>query len=235
MAKIQSELLYMFSTELNYGEIKLSIILCTQHKGGAGKTTLAVHMAGILTTQLNRILLIDCDTQRNAWFFYLRDKAQSPLEMQEYNDRLSIIWNPEREPIRRIADIQTYDHIILDMSTPLPDTVKVIVDNDPDVILVPVSKHPWAIEGLSDTLPVISKLEEVAGFTPDVIIVPLGSSKQVINEKVQNISKLPINYKIANRMRDLNKEVDKALNEGNLLWSYSGLEKLSTYFSSLLS
>ncbi len=213
----------------------MSIILCTQHKGGAGKTTLAVHLAGILATQLNRILLIDCDTQRNSWFFYFGSKAHTPLEMKDYNDRLSIIWNPEREPIKRIADYETYDHIILDMSTPLPETVKVIVDNNPDIVFIPVSKHPWAIEGLSDTLPVISQLEEFAGFSPEVIIVPLGSSKQTINKKLENIPILPSSYQVANRMKDLNKEVDKALNERNFVWNYPGLENLNSYFASLLS
>lgn len=212
----------------------MSIILCTQHKGGAGKTTLAVHLAGVLTTQLNRILLIDCDTQRNAWFFYCRSKAQTPLEMKDYSNRLSVLWNPEREPIKRIADIQTYDHIILDMSTPLPETVKVIVDNYPDVVFIPVSKHPWAIEGLFDTLPVISKLEEFAGFSPEIIIVPLGSYKQNISERLQNIPNLPSRYRLANRMKDLNKEVDKALDEGRFIWDYSSLENLSDYFRSLL-
>ena len=213
----------------------MSIILCTQHKGGAGKTTLAVHIAGILTTQLNRILLIDCDTQRNAWFFYFGSKPQTPLDMRDYNNRLSILWNPDREPIKRVADTETYDHIILDMTTPLPQTVKVIVDNYPDVVLIPVSKHPWAMEGLSDTLPVIAKLEEYAGFTTEVIIVPLGSQKQKIEERVQTTSELPSNYKIANRMKDLNKEVDKALKEGNFIWKYPGCENLDTYFNSLLS
>jgi chromosome partitioning protein len=213
----------------------LIIILCTQHKGGSGKTTLAVHLAGILTTQLNRILLVDCDTQRNAWFFFFRTKAQSPLEIKDYSNRLSILWNPEREPIRRIADTQTYDYIILDMSTPLPETVKIIVDNYPDIVFIPVSKHPWAIEGLSDTLPVISKLEEFAGFTPKVVVVPLGSNKQTICEKIQNLPSLPSSYKLANRMKDLNKEVDRALDEGSFVWNYPGLENLSSYFKSLLS
>ncbi|MFM5983518.1 MAG: ParA family protein [Sphaerospermopsis kisseleviana] len=213
----------------------MSIILCTQHKGGAGKTTLAVHLAGILATQLNRILLIDCDTQQNSWFFYFGWKACTPLETKEYNDRLSIIWNPERETIKKIADYETYDHILFDMSTPLPDTVKIIVDNNPDIVFIPVTKHPWAIEGLSDTLPVISELEEFAGFAPEVIIVPLGSYKHIIDRKLEDIPILPSSYKIANRMKDLNKEVDKALNERNFVWNYPGLENLNSYFGSLLS
>ena len=217
----------------------MSIILCTQHKGGAGKTTLAVHLAGILATKINRILLIDCDTQRNAWFFYFRSKAMTPLELENYSDpdraSLSIIWNPDREPISGIADPQTYDHIILDMSTPLPETVKIIVDNNPNRIFIPVSKHPWSLEGLDDTLPVISQLEKKAGFTPKVLIVPLGSHKQIINEKITSISKLPNHWSVAKRMKDINKEVDQALSEGRFIWEYPGLESLKTYFCSLIS
>lgn len=121
------------------------------------------------------------------------------------------------------------------MGTPLPETVKAIVDNYPDVVLIPVSKHPWAIEGLSDTLPVIAKLEEFAGFTPEVIIVPLGSQKQTIDRRIQETLELPNSYRIANRMKDLNREVDKALAEGSFIWDYPGCENLHGYFSSLLS
>jgi len=211
----------------------LSIILCTQHKGGAGKTTLAVHLAGILATKINRILLIDCDTQRNSWLFYFGSKANTPLELKEYSDRLSILWNPERQPIKRIADTATYDHIILDMSTPLEYTVKVIVDNHPDIVLIPVSTHPYAIDGLDDTLPVISKLEELAG-TPKVVIVPLGAVKSEINQKINDISSVPSNYKLHRRMRNVQKKMDLALKEKKPIWAYPEYEDLRDYFQSLL-
>ena len=52
---------------------------------------------------------------------------------------------------------------------------------------------------------------------------------------MQSISRLPSNYNLANRMKNLNKEVDRALDEGKLIWTYPGLENLQEYFSSLLS
>jgi chromosome partitioning protein len=212
----------------------LSIILCTQHKGGVGKTTLAVHFAGILISQLNRILLIDCDTQSNAWLFYFGDKPQAPLEIREYSNRLSIVWNPQREPIRRLADIESYDHVIFDMSTPLPDTVQVIAANHPDKIFIPVSPNPWAVEALSDNLPVIAALEEQSLVQPEITIVPLGSSKKEIDDKIKIINEVPKRYKVARRMRYLAKETDQALREGDFIWNYQKLEDVRDYFVSLL-
>jgi chromosome partitioning protein len=47
------------------------IVLCTHHKGGVGKTELAIHIAGILRTQQPaRTLLVDCDGQADAWTFH---------------------------------------------------------------------------------------------------------------------------------------------------------------------
>ena len=213
----------------------MSIILCTQHKGGVGKTTLAVHLADILASQISRILFIDCDTQRNAWLFYFGYPAQTPLEIKEYNNRLSIIWNPLRVPIRKLADLQAYDHVIFDMSTPLPETVQVIVDNNPDKVYIPVSPHPWALEALLDTLPVIARLEEISAFHPTIQIVPLGAYKKDIEEKIKNIPEKPKNYKIVKRMRYLAKETEQALGERNLIWNYPQLVDIRDYFISLLN
>jgi chromosome partitioning protein len=52
---------------------------------------------------------------------------------------------------------------------------------------------------------------------------------------MQNISPLPSNYNLANRIKKLNKEVDRALDEGKFIWTYPGLENLREYFSLLLS
>jgi chromosome partitioning protein len=57
----------------------------------------------------------------------------------------------------------------------------------------------------------------------------------VDEKKLENIPILPRSYKVANRMKDLNKEVDKALNEREFVWNYPGLENLNSYFGSLLS
>ena len=212
----------------------MNIILCTHHKGGVGKTTLSVHIAGVLSEKLGRILLIDCDSQGNSHLFYLGNEEVKSLGLKKYNNRLSIIWNPEKRAIHRVADIQTYDHIVLDIDSPLAETVKVIVDNHPDQVLIPVNDHPWAISGLSETLPVIAKLDDISNTTTKVVIVPLGASIKDINNEINTISELPKNLKIAKKMRFLRPEFNQALKEKTLIWQYQGYENLKTYFDALL-
>jgi len=89
------------------------IILCTHNDGGVGKTTLAVHVAGILLSQLNRTLLIDCDDQADFWQFYT---GKTPIKSQDLNtqDNITIICNKDRKSIRGLAKPQQYDHVVLD-------------------------------------------------------------------------------------------------------------------------
>ncbi|WP_126148342.1 ParA family protein [Synechococcus elongatus] len=214
----------------------MSIILCTQHKGGVGKTTLSVHLAGVLSSRLGRVLLIDCDTQGNSWHFYFKERVTKHLSIKDYNSRLSLLWNPKRSQIKKVADLQTYDHILLDMTTPLPETVKTILDNNPDKIYIPVTKHPFALNGLIDTVVAISKLEKMFQYSPKVVIVPLGSYKNTIDTKIQdNIASLPSKYTMAGRMKDLNREFNQALKDGQFIWNYDGQEELKQYFNNLLS
>ena len=48
----------------------MKVILCTHNSGGVGKTTLAVHLAGVLSKK-GDVLLIDCDDQADSWKFYV--------------------------------------------------------------------------------------------------------------------------------------------------------------------
>jgi chromosome partitioning protein len=216
-------------------DVELSIILCTHHKGGVGKTTLSVHIAGILSEKLGRTLLIDCDSQGNSHLFYLGAKENRSLDLKIYNEKLSIIWNPEKRAIRRFADFETtYDHIVLDIDSPLAETVRVIIDNHPDKVLVPVNDHPWSISGLSETLPVIAKLDDISKTETKVVIVPLGASIENIKKEISNISKLPKKFRIARRMRFLRPEFNQALKEQTLIWNYERCEDLKIYFNALL-
>mgnify|MGYP006271659499 CR=1 FL=1 len=52
------------------------IILYTYNKGGVGKTTLALHITGVLRKQTSgKIIMVDCDPRPNSWSFYKRRKC----------------------------------------------------------------------------------------------------------------------------------------------------------------
>ncbi|MBR8836844.1 MAG: AAA family ATPase [Stigonema ocellatum SAG 48.90 = DSM 106950] len=73
------------------------IILCTHNSGGVGKTTLAIHATGVLSSQSGRTtLLIDCDDQADSWQFYA-NRMPDQYELLKFGDSLSILDNQKRQ------------------------------------------------------------------------------------------------------------------------------------------
>ena len=93
------------------------------------------------------------------------------------------------ENLLNIVDPTQYDHIVIDAKGAREDTVKVIVNDNPDKILIPInaSQKSKALGNLDRILGMVSKLESNTGL-PDkvqVTIVPLGVSKDIINNKLE--------------------------------------------------
>ena len=149
------------------------IILCTHNDGGVGKTTLAVHIAGVLLNRQDSTLLVDCDDQADFWQFYI-DRNPEKSKDWEWLENSTVMYNGRREAIPKELPKGQYDHIVLDINSPLKNTVQTIVGNDPDLILVPVNKSQRikALRNLPRTLKVIAQLETKAGYAPQVVIVP---------------------------------------------------------------
>ena len=90
------------------------IIASTFNKGGVGKTTLAVHVAGILQEQNGtRNLLVDCVDQADAYYFFARREPRKYIDIERISATLSVINNPELQPLRKVVDfvgIRQYSH-----------------------------------------------------------------------------------------------------------------------------
>lgn len=214
------------------------IILCTHNNGGVGKTTLAIHIAGVLINRKDSTLLVDCDDQADFWQFYTGCSPKKLKDIQTYENS-TLIWNKNREPIGKEVQKGQYDHIVLDIDSPLQNTVQTIVGNDPNLILVPVNKSQKikALRNLPRTLNVISQLEKKIGSNPRVIIVPLGISKKSISDVVYEIEndKKPKNYRIAAGLNDYQEQMQTAIyQDRQYIWDYPGLDSLYDYFADLL-
>lgn len=57
---------------------QVRVIASCIHKGGTGKTTLAVHLAHYIAAQGHRTLMVDCDTQGNSSQVFLDDEHEGP-------------------------------------------------------------------------------------------------------------------------------------------------------------
>ncbi len=212
------------------------IVLCTHHKGGVGKTELAVHVSGVLREQLGQTLLIDCDSQASAWEFYFKDGPTKELEPAKVDDHLSVVWNHSRKRLKQLAELQeTYDHFVLDIDSPLEHTVTTIAQNAPDLVLIPVNLQAGALTKLRDPLEVIKALSKL-GALPRVTIVPLGAKladiHQTLAELDPEIRALPA---IAPRVRNLDKETNQARRNRRYAWEQPGCEDLKEYYRTLLT
>ncbi len=120
------------------------VITVAQQKGGAGKTTLAAHLAAALAAD-RRVALLDIDPQRSLsrWHALRAGRANAPnaIHLSQVSGwRLSA----ELEKLKRSQDVVLID------SPPQIDTDARLAIRSADLVLVPVQPSPpdlWAAEG----------------------------------------------------------------------------------------
>lgn len=86
-----------------------SIALLAQ-KGGAGKTTLAVHLAVLAEAMGHRVVLIDCDPQKSAGDWWRAREAETPVLVEAPAAQLPAILKAARDDGYTLAVIDTAPH-----------------------------------------------------------------------------------------------------------------------------
>lgn len=223
------------------------IILSTYNKGGVGKTTLAVHITGaIKQEQLGRVLLVDCDPRPDSWSFYKKRRPQGEERIASVDKWLDILWNPPQphpprfRPIKK-GTLQAYDYIIIDTDSPPEDTVAMISNNFPNLILIPINKsQKRSLNDLPSFLDVAASLEIRANrepnisYNPKFVIVPLGIDETDAVSKLKQAPEKPRNCQVASAMENFQDEINDALEHNQYIWDYPGCEGLYQYFIDLL-
>jgi chromosome partitioning protein len=200
------------------------IVLCTHHKGGAGKTELAIHVTGVLRQRgVERTLLIDCDSQSSAWEFHSRQPPDRKASPRIIDPQLTLLWNPERISVKKLVADESYDHVVLDLDSPLENTVQTIVQSLPELILIPVNLQAEAVTRLRDPIAISSTLEKTIGHTMRVRIIPLGAKVPEIRKQLEQIEPKPTDLRVMPRVRDLQKETNRARREGRYSGSIRGV------------
>ena len=205
-------------------------IVVAQHKGGVGKTTLATHVAGLLSEDdLEKLLLIDCDTQGDAFRFYTRRMPERHLEIDTGMNDVDVLWNPERVSLSTNGAYAEYDNIVVDIDTQIQNALQVITELSPDVILIPIDDQYLSISHLKDTLTLIQSMEGIVSYPAIVKIIQMGADHD-LESIIGSMTNLPINLYIGYGLPYLRKEFNESLRKCELIWDlneeYYSIRKL---------
>ncbi len=135
------------------------IIAIVNQKGGSGKTTLSMQLAGTLARRGNRVLVVDADPQATAtrWAASADDNKQFPASVVG----LSAASNKVHREVKKFVD--DYKYIIVDCppaaDSPVPQSALLIAD----LALVPLIPSPldmWAAVGIRQVIENIGNINE---------------------------------------------------------------------------
>jgi chromosome partitioning protein len=129
------------------------VITIAQQKGGAGKSTIATHLAVAFAKLKKKVVLIDTDPQHTVTNWHdIRSQENS-----KYNIACttSTGWKVANE----IAKFKDYDIILID-SPPHMETETKAAIRSADLVLVPCQPSPNDFWSTSDTLQIVEKEEK---------------------------------------------------------------------------
>jgi chromosome partitioning protein len=135
------------------------IIAVTNQKGGSGKTTLSMQLAGALARRKNKVLVVDADPQGTAtrWAAAAEDDKPFPASVMS----LSAASSKVHREVKKFVD--DYDFIIIDCppaaDSPVPQSALLIAD----LALVPIIPSPldmWAAVGIRQVIENVGGINE---------------------------------------------------------------------------
>jgi len=135
------------------------IIAVVNQKGGSGKTTISMQLAGAIARRDNRVLVVDADPQGTAtrWAASAEDDSPFPASVVGLSAASAKV---HREVKKLVAD---YDCIIIDCppaaDSPVPQSALLIAD----LALVPIIPSPldmWAAVGIRQVIVNVSDINE---------------------------------------------------------------------------
>jgi chromosome partitioning protein len=134
------------------------IAVCNQ-KGGSGKTTLSMQLAGTLARKGNKVLVVDADPQGTATRWAASADDENPFTASVVG--LSAASEKVHREVKKF--VGDYDYIVIDCppaaDSPVPQSALLIAD----LALVPIIPSPldlWASVGIRKVIENVSDINE---------------------------------------------------------------------------
>lgn len=139
------------------------IIILANQKGGAGKTNVAVHLAGSFVRHQHKTLLIDADPQGTATKWVSQAQEGTPHKIRVMG--LAMAGQKIAQEVKQYID--DYDVIIADcppaVDSPIPQVMLMIAD----LALVPIIPNPGDLWAATD---ILEMAERIQGPNPELQI-----------------------------------------------------------------
>jgi chromosome partitioning protein len=147
------------------------IISVLNQKGGAGKTTLSIHIASTLALAGYSVLLIDSDTQRSALDWAATRDKESIFGV------VGISTNNVHKEVKLLAP--KYDFIVIDGPPRVYDVAKSVIAAS-DFVLIPVQPSPYDIWAAEEIVKLIGEVKTTLSAYKKIL------AGFVINRKIGN-------------------------------------------------
>lgn len=183
-------------TKTGFSFIYEGFVLCVHHKGGVGKTTTAIHVTGVFVGNGFKTLLINGDSQADSFKFFSEGSFPKPkgehLTLQE--GMLTVVSerddkNPTRlaTSIGKVANDKSFEHIVVDIATDLPNIFNILFEVKPDLVLLGVKRDDiGSFVHLNDMLLALKQASPVIGSTLRVKVLPIGVEQADFKKYVDN-------------------------------------------------